>query len=72
MFWFVKAWMAGLGWRAPRLTPGWFETSPYEGIVAGARDHAVTGDGCWWGRTVVGVAAPDPWVPAYAGTTVGG
>ena len=43
-----------LGVGALHRIPGWFETSPYEGIVAGA------GMLWMWG---MGVAPPRPWVP---------
>ena len=42
-------------------------------LGTGLRRHDGGGEvGCWLGMTVVWVAAPVPWVPAFAGTTVVG
>ena len=42
------------------------------GFRIGVRNDGSGERGCWLGTTVVRVAAPVPWVPAYAGTTVVG
>ena len=51
-----------MGVGALHRTPGWFETSPYEALLAGR------GIARFWGWVL---RRPGPWVPAFAGTTRG-